>query len=341
MSFPRGRCTSARGRGRAAHRLSRERPTSARAPPSPSCARARIVEPDRRARPVGARNARRGSRARRGGASIPATTTPGERAATSLLEPSRRAKGSQKSEADAILAHSAHLRRRARRTGARPMAAWPAPSHTTADVLRAALWLIGPAAGVHTVSSAFYMVSAVPRYDVDEVLTFTDCAVVPYPTATQLADIAIAAAARPAAHRRRRAAASRFFRSARGAARRVESVDLVREALAEVQARARLRLAVDGELQGDAALVAAVAAPEGSGQPGGGRANVLVFPVARCRQHRVQAGAAIGCARARSGRSCRDCGDRAAISRAARSWRTYSTWPPSPRSSRRERARRH
>ncbi|GLC27437.1 phosphate acyltransferase [Roseisolibacter agri] len=149
--------------------------------------------------------------------------------------------------------------------------------HTTADVVRAALWCVGPAAGVRTVSSAFYMVVRPFRDDRPEVLTFTDCAVVPYPTAEQLADIAVAAAA----DRRRivgdapRVALLSF--STRGSGGEGASITLVREALARVRAIAP-ELAVDGELQGDAALIRAVAERKAPGSPVGGQANVLVFP---------------------------------------------------------------
>jgi phosphate acetyltransferase len=148
--------------------------------------------------------------------------------------------------------------------------------NTTADVLRAALWMVGPAEGVRTVSSAFYM--AVPdfRGAGAEVLTFTDCAVVPYPTPAQLADIALAAAS----DRRRivgdepRVAFLSFSTHGSGGG---PSVERVTEALRLVRERAP-DLAVDGELQGDAALIMRVAERKAPGSEVAGRANVLVFP---------------------------------------------------------------
>jgi len=148
--------------------------------------------------------------------------------------------------------------------------------HTTGDVLRAALWTVGPAPGVRTVSSAFYMAVPPFRSSEAEVLTFTDCAVVRYPTATELADIAIAAAA----DRERIVGDTPLVAflsfSTRGSAEG-PSVDAVRAALAQVRTRAP-HLAVDGELQGDTALASVVAARKAPGSPVAGRANVLVFP---------------------------------------------------------------
>jgi len=149
-------------------------------------------------------------------------------------------------------------------------------SCTTADVLRAALKIIGVAPGLKTLSSAFYMVAPREWQAASEVLTFTDCAVVPYPTATQLADIAIAAAAD-----RRRIVGDEpvvaFLSFSTAGSARGTSVDLVREAV-EITRSREPTLAVDGELQGDAALVPSVAARKASGMKVQGDANVLVFP---------------------------------------------------------------
>ena len=147
---------------------------------------------------------------------------------------------------------------------------------TTADVLRAALWTVGPAAGVTTVSSAFYMTVPPFRDASPEVLTFADCAVIPEPTVTQIADIALAAAR----DRRRivgdepRVALLSFSTKGSGAG---PSVEKMREALDEVRRRDPA-LAVDGELQSDAALIAAVGMRKAPGSSVAGRANVLIFP---------------------------------------------------------------
>jgi phosphate acetyltransferase len=152
---------------------------------------------------------------------------------------------------------------------------------TTAEVVRYGLWLIGPARGVRTVSSAFYLCLPPVRgpggTGEEQVLTYTDCAVVPHPTAEQLADIALGAA-----DARRRIVGDEprvafLSYSSKGSGGDGPSIALVREALSIVRAR-EPSLAADGELQGDAALDAHVAARKAPNSPVAGRANVLVFP---------------------------------------------------------------
>lgn len=148
--------------------------------------------------------------------------------------------------------------------------------NTTGDVLRAALWAVGPAQGIRTVSSSFYMVVPEFRGAGQEVLTYSDGAVVPDPTAEQLADIAVAAA-----DSRRRVVGDDprvafLSYSTRGSAEGA-SIDKVRQAL-EIFRQKMPGVPVDGEFQVDAALVESVGARKAPGSPVAGNANVLIFP---------------------------------------------------------------
>jgi phosphate acetyltransferase len=146
---------------------------------------------------------------------------------------------------------------------------------TTADVLRASLYLVGLAPGTRTLSSFFLMVlpAAGGR---ERVLAFADCAVVPDPTAEQLADIGIMAAEH--FHRLTEEIAHTAFLSfaTRGSAEHPH-VTKVRKAVALARER-RPDLHLDGELQLDAAIDPEVGRRKAPGSVVAGYANVLVFP---------------------------------------------------------------
>ena len=205
----------------------------------------------------------------------PATDSCTDAAVTALAD-ARRAKGLTNDEARRLL-HTPLFFADALVAAGEADCCVAGAVHTTGEVIRAALWMVGPLPGVTTISSSFYMVVPPFRGTAEpEVLTFTDCAVVRYPTATQLADIAIAAAGD-----RRRIVGDEplvaFLSFSTYGSAEGESVELVRSAVAEVRARAP-ELVVDGELQGDAALVSLVAARKAPTSAVAGRANVLVFP---------------------------------------------------------------
>jgi phosphate acetyltransferase len=149
--------------------------------------------------------------------------------------------------------------------------------HTTADVLRAGLAIIGTVPGLKTASSCFVMQTASPEWGADGAMIFSDCAVVPDPNAEQLAEIALSAAQSCREFLDTDPAVAMLSFSTKGSGGDHPNVLKVKEAFEIVKSRDPA-LKIDGELQADAALVPSVTDKKSPGSPIKGITNTLVFP---------------------------------------------------------------
>ncbi|MGV0991407.1 MAG: phosphate acetyltransferase [Mycobacterium sp.] len=142
-------------------------------------------------------------------------------------------------------------------------------AHTTAHTVRPAFEIIKTQPGVSTVSSIFLMCLS------DQVLAYGDCAIVPDPTAEELADIAISSARTAAQFGIDPRVAMLSYST--GESGTGAGVDKVRAATELVRER-EPALLVEGPIQYDAAVDPTVAAAKMPDSPVAGRATVLIFP---------------------------------------------------------------
>lgn len=148
--------------------------------------------------------------------------------------------------------------------------------YTTGDRVRTALQIVGVTPGFKTVSSFMLMVFDADHHEIKQSMIFSDCALVVNPTAEQLAEIAISStqSAKTMLDEEPRVAMLSF--STNGSANH-EMVDKVREATNLVK-QALPDLAIDGEIQLDAAIVPSISNQKMPDSSIKGRANVLIFP---------------------------------------------------------------
>ncbi len=148
--------------------------------------------------------------------------------------------------------------------------------HSTANTLRPALQILKTAPGTKLVSAFFIMCTDKAEYGQDGTLLFADCGLNIDPTAEELSEIAIASANTWKQFMSDEPKVAMLSFSTKGSAKG-EVPEKVQEATRLANEKAP-ELALDGDLQLDAALVKSVAALKAPGSKVAGNANILVFP---------------------------------------------------------------
>lgn len=148
--------------------------------------------------------------------------------------------------------------------------------NTTGDVLRPAFQIVKTMPGISVVSGAFFMVFDNKEIGNNGIITFADCAVHPNPTASELAEIAVASARTTKAIAKFEPRTALLSFSTKGSAKH-EMVDKVIEAT-RLACEMAPDMKFDGDLQADAAIVPAIGNKKAPGSEIAGKANVLVFP---------------------------------------------------------------
>ena len=148
--------------------------------------------------------------------------------------------------------------------------------YTTVDRVRSALQIVGVKPGFKSVSSFMLMLFEADHHDPKQAMLFADCALIVDPDAAQLAEIAVATVQSAQQFIEAEARVAMLSFSTDGSAQHA-LVDKVREATR--LARAQLPdVAIEGEVQLDAAIVPAIARQKIADSRIEGRANVLIFP---------------------------------------------------------------
>lgn len=149
-------------------------------------------------------------------------------------------------------------------------------THSTADTVRPALQILKTAPGCKLVSSFFVMIIPNCEFGENGVLLYADCGLVINPNAQELAEIAIQSAQTMKGLLGFEPRVGMLCFSTKGSASD-PIADKVIEAT-RIAKETRPDLLIDGELQGDAALVEWIGQKKAPGSPVAGKANVLIFP---------------------------------------------------------------